>query len=130
MDHCRILVVDDQDIVRKRICATLASRTDFEVCAEAVNGKEAVEKVLALNPDLIVLDITMPVMNGLEAARAIGKLCPQTPILMLSVHDSRQLIEEAQKIGVRGYVLKTEAGKYLMPAVDAVLHQETFFPSE
>jgi DNA-binding NarL/FixJ family response regulator len=128
MSHFRILVADDQDFVRRRICATLTSNDRFEVCAEAVNGKEAVEKAMELKPDLVVMDITMPVMNGLEAARNIAKLSPMTPILILSVHNSRQVVEEAQRIGVAGYVTKTEASKYLLPAVNAVLQKETFFP--
>jgi DNA-binding NarL/FixJ family response regulator len=126
----RILVVDDQDVVRKRICATLRSRADYDVCAEAVNGKEAIEKALALHPDVIVLDITMPIVNGLEAARIIVKECPQTAILMLSVHCSRQVVEEAQRIGAQGYVPKTEAGKYLVAAIDAILRHEPFFWAE
>ncbi len=130
MGHIRIIVADDQDFVRKRICATLTSNDEFEVCAEAANGKEAIEKVLELKPDLIVMDITMPVMNGLEAARNIAKLAPLTPIVILSVHNSRQIVEEARRIGVSGYVAKTEAAKYLLPAVNAVLHKETFFPSQ
>jgi DNA-binding NarL/FixJ family response regulator len=81
----------------KRICATLVGRSDFEVCGEAADGQEAVEKAATLRPDLIVLDITMPRMNGLEAACAILKSRPDTPILILSVHRSRQLVEEAKK---------------------------------
>jgi DNA-binding NarL/FixJ family response regulator len=98
----RVLVADDQEPVRKRICATLASRPDFEVCAEAANGQEAVDKAKGLRPDLVILDITMPVMNGLDAARMIRESCPTTPIVILSVHRSKQLIEEAQRIGVQG----------------------------
>ena len=100
------------------------------MCGEASNGKEAVEKAQALHPDLVVLDITMPVMNGLDAARVILKACPEMPILILSVHRNRQLLEEAKKIGVRGYVTKADAIQNLIKAADAVLGNETFFPSD
>jgi len=127
-DNLRILVADDQEAVRKRVCATLITRSDFVVCGEAANGKEAVEKAKTLNPDLIILDITMPVMNGLDAARAIQSFSPNTPIVILSVHKSKQLVEEARRIGVRGYVTKEEAVQNLIPAADAVLRKQTFFP--
>jgi DNA-binding NarL/FixJ family response regulator len=106
----------------------LASRPDFEVCAEAADGQEAVDKAKSLLPDLIILDITMPVLNGLEAARAILRSCPQVPILILSVHRNKQLLEEAQRIGVRGYVTKGEAIQHLIKAADTVIDNQTFFP--
>lgn len=127
-DHVRILVADDQELVRRRVCATLKTRTDFEVCAEAANGKEAVEKAKELNPDLVILDITMPLMNGLEAARAIHAFAPSTPVLILSIYKSNQLVDEARKIGVSGYVTKEDAVQKLVQAADVVLHHETFFP--
>jgi two-component system nitrate/nitrite response regulator NarL len=126
----RIVVADDQETVRKRVVATLMSRGDLEVCAEAANGKEAVEKVKELNPDLVILDITMPELNGLDAARQIRALDPELPILILSVHKSRQVVEEAKKIGVRGYVTKGDAIQKLLLAVDTVLQDQTFFPTE
>jgi DNA-binding NarL/FixJ family response regulator len=126
----RIVVADDQEIVRKRVVATLMSRGDLEVCAEAANGKEAVEKVKELRPDLVILDITMPELNGLDAARQIRVLDPDLPILILSVHKSRQVVEEAKKIGVRGYVTKGDAIQKLLLAVDTVLQDQTFFPTE
>lgn len=123
-------MADDQEAVRKRVCLTLTARSDFEVCGEAVNGKEAVEKAAALNPDLVILDITMPLMNGLDAARAIHSFSPNMPILILSAHKSKQLVEEARRIGVRGYVTKEEAVQHLILAADAVLQKQTFFPPE
>jgi two-component system, NarL family, nitrate/nitrite response regulator NarL len=126
----RILVADDQEPVRKRICGALSSRADLEVCAEASNGQEAVEMTRALNPDLVILDITMPLLNGLEAARQIREFAPDTPIVILSVHRSRQLVETARNIGVRGYVTKAEAVPKLLQAVDRVRQNETFFPDE
>ena len=126
----RILVADDQEGVRKRVIATLTSREGFQVCGEARTGKEAVQLAKELKPDLIVLDITMPKMNGLDAARHIREIAPHTPILILSVHKSRQLIEEARKVGVRGYVTKGEAVQKLVQAVDAVLQDSSFFPED
>jgi two-component system, NarL family, nitrate/nitrite response regulator NarL len=124
----RILIADDHEAVRKGVCAILSSRTDVEVCGEAENGKETIEKANELKPDLIILDITMPVLNGFEAAREIRKTLPQVPILILSMHESPQLIGEAKKIGVQGYVTKTQVGGTLLEAVDKLLRHETFFP--
>jgi two-component system nitrate/nitrite response regulator NarL len=126
----RVLVADDQPGIRKRVCLTLASLVTLEVCDEAANGLEAVEKAQESTPDLIILDVTMPVMNGLDAARQIRIFSPQTPILILTMHKSRQLMEEARKIGVRGYVVKAEAGQSLGSAVTAILQSQTFFPTE
>jgi DNA-binding NarL/FixJ family response regulator len=126
----RILVADDQEGVRKRVIATLTSRKGFEVCGEAGTGKEAVQLAKELKPDLIVLDITMPEINGLDAARHVQNFAPDTPILILSVHKSRQLMEEARKVGVRGYVTKGEAVQKLVQAVDAVLQDRTYFPDD
>jgi DNA-binding NarL/FixJ family response regulator len=128
--HARILVADDQEPVRRRVCSTLMTRSDFEVCGEASNGKEALEKFKQLKPDLVILDITMPLMNGLETARAIHSVSPKTPVLILSVHKTKQLIEEARRIGVRGYVTKEDAVQNLVQAVDTVLQERTFFPPD
>jgi DNA-binding NarL/FixJ family response regulator len=129
-DILRILVADDQEAIRKRVRSILVSQIGFEVCAEAPNGREAVEKTRELKPDLIILDITMPKLNGLDAARMIRGFSPETPIVILSVHKSRQLMDEAQKIGVQGYVTKADASQDLIRAVDAVLQKQTFFPSQ
>jgi two-component system, NarL family, nitrate/nitrite response regulator NarL len=126
----RVLIADDQPGIRKRVCLTLAARIALEACEEACNGAEAVELAQESRPDLIILDITMPVMNGLDAARKIRQFSPDTPILILTMHKSKQLMEEAQKIGVHGYVVKAEAGHSLVSAVNAVLQQQTFFPTE
>jgi len=126
----RVLVADDQPGIRKRVCLTLASIVTLEVCDEAADGQEAVEKAEQSSPDLIILDVTMPVMNGLDAARKIRVFSPHTPILILTMHKSRQLMEEARKIGVRGYVVKAEAGQSLSSAITAVMQSQTFFPTE
>ena len=126
----RVLVADDQPGIRKRVCLTLASITTLDVCDEAANGQEAVEKAAEFSPDLIILDVTMSVMNGLDAARKIRVFSPHTPILILTMHKSRQLMEEARKIGVQGYVVKADAGQSLGSAIVALMQQQTFFPTE
>jgi two-component system nitrate/nitrite response regulator NarL len=126
----QILIADDREAIRKQVSLILTSVPNLEVCAEAANGKEAVEKTRELNPDLVILDITMPILNGLDAARMIKGFAPDIPILVLTVHKSRQLMQEAQKIGVQGYVTKAEASQTLLRAVEAVLQKRTYFPSE
>jgi DNA-binding NarL/FixJ family response regulator len=126
----RVLVADDQAGIRKRVRLTLASFIALEVCDEAANGQEAVERAQESSPDLIILDVTMPVMNGLDAARKIRAFSPLTPILILTMHKSRQLMEEARRTGVQGYVVKAEAGQSLGSAVCALMQSQTFFPAE
>jgi len=123
----RILVADDYEAVRKAVCAILRARGDIEVCGEAENGKEAVEKANALKPDLIILDLTIPVLSGFEAAREIRKTLPDVPILILSMHESKLLIEEAKKIGVQGYVIKRQVARTLLLAVDTLARNQTFY---
>ena len=106
----------------------LGTRGDIEVCGEASNGREAIDKAQELMPDLIILDITMPVLSGIDAAEVIRKRLPHIPILFLSMHQGRQIIAEAQRIGVSGYVRKSDAAATLLNAVDALLRNEPFFP--
>jgi DNA-binding NarL/FixJ family response regulator len=124
----RILVADDHEAVRKGVCAILASRLDVEVCGEASNGQEAIVKAHDLKPDLIILDITMPVLSGLDAARVIRLTLPELPIVLLTMHEGKHIIEDAQKIGIEGFVYKSDASASLLAAVDAVLRNEPFFP--
>ena len=122
----RILIVDDSPLVRQRLGALLQQHADWEICGEAVDGQEAVTKAQTLAPDLIVLDFLMPGMNGLQAAREIGKLVPNVPILMFTMHLSRQLIDEARNVGVRGAVAKTDT-QHVIEGVEALLRHESFF---
>jgi len=124
----RVLIADDHESVRKGVCVILGTRGDIEVCGEASNGREAIDKAKELQPDLIILDITMPVLSGIDAAEVIRTALPHVPILFLSMHQSRQIVAEAKRIGVRGYVRKSEAATTLLNAVDAVLRNEPFFP--
>ena len=124
----RILVADDSPAMRSCLRGLLHQHTGWEVCDEASNGKEAVEHFKKTNPDLIVIDFQMPEMNGLDAARRIMNLSPKTPILMVTIHLTKQLSEEAQKIGIRGACSKADIG-CVEDAVDALLRQETYFQS-
>lgn len=129
MANLRVLVVDDHEAVRKGVCAILDSHNDIEVCGEAANGVEAVEKATALHPEVVVMDISMPGMDGIAASREILKLYPETGIVILSMHNSKQLIEGARKIGVRGYVTKGQAGSALLAAIQAVVQNGEYFPA-
>jgi DNA-binding NarL/FixJ family response regulator len=124
----RILVVDDNAAVRRYLRGVLEQQDSWRVCDEARNGLEAVDRVRQTQPDLVVLDFQMPRMNGLDAARIISRLCPETPILMVTLYLSRQLAEEARKAGVRGTCAKTDMGS-VVTAIGALLRRETFFPN-
>ena len=124
----KVLIVDDHETVRKGVCAILTSHFQPEICEEAANGEEAIAKALALQPDLILLDINMPVMNGFAAARELKKLLPHVPILFLTMHSGDSFVSAARRVGVQGFVSKDHAGEVLVDAVKAVLDKETFFP--
>ena len=104
----RILIVDDNTIIRRSIRHCIEQNTDWEVCGEAENGRLAVEQVQQLQPDLVILDWQMPVMNGLEAAREIHRIAPSTTMLMLTLHDFGSLRQEAQAAGIREVLSKTD----------------------
>jgi DNA-binding NarL/FixJ family response regulator len=123
----RLLVADDHEIVRKGLRALLEAEPGWEVAAEAANGKDAVEKAKQVKPDVAILDISMPLLNGLEAARQIVKSLEHTKVLVLTVHDSDPLIQQVLEAGARGYMLKSDAGRDLVIAVDALRRNKTFF---
>jgi DNA-binding NarL/FixJ family response regulator len=116
----RVLVVDDFELFRRFICSTLEKRPELQIVGEAWDGLEAVRKAEELQPDLIVLDIGLPTLNGIEAARQIRKLSPQSKILFVSQETSTDVVQDALGLGALGYVAKTNAGIELLAAVDAV----------
>jgi DNA-binding NarL/FixJ family response regulator len=123
----KILVADDHEVMRLGMRNLLETRANWTVCAEASNGKEAVEKTAQCRPDVIILDITMPTMNGLEAARRISASHPQIPIILFSLHLADDLMSTLQCATIRGAVSKGEAGRDLVEAVQTVLDGGTFF---
>jgi DNA-binding NarL/FixJ family response regulator len=125
----RILVADDHNVVRTGLRALLESKRGWRVCGEAANGREAVEKARELTPDVAVLDIGMPLLNGVEATRQIRKLSPKTEILILTMHDSELLVQEVLEAGALGYILKDDADRNLIAAVDALRRHEPFLSS-
>ena len=130
MEALRLLVADDHEIVRKGLRSLLEAQPGWEVTAEASDGREAVEKALEFKPDVTVLDIGMPSLNGLEAARQMLKHDAQAKILILTMHESDPLIREVLAAGARGYVLKTDASRDLVTAVNAVRSNKTFFTAK
>ncbi len=118
----RILIADDHDVLRRGIRTMLESDPDLEVCGEAVDGKDALDKTLAQAPDLIILDINMPVMNGLDVLRQIVRHRPKTKILAFSVHDSKQIVEEILAAGAHSYLSKATAGQHLVHEVRLLLN--------
>ncbi|MGA9392259.1 MAG: response regulator transcription factor [Candidatus Sulfotelmatobacter sp.] len=124
----RILVVDDNPAVRHYLRALLEQQSTWQVCDEARTGEEALQRVVKNPPDMILLDFQMPDLNGLDVAREITKIFPQIPILMVTVHLSKQLAEEARRAGIRGACAKTDVGS-IVQAVDALLRAETYFPT-
>jgi DNA-binding NarL/FixJ family response regulator len=130
MTTLRILVVDDHDVVRRGVRAVLETQADWQIVGEASNGKDAVDQVQILKPDVIVLDLRMPVMNGLEATRKIRKLAPDTEVLILTIDESEQVVREVVDAGARGYLLKTDAGRFLVTAVETLARHQPFFASK
>ncbi len=133
MNHrgrCRILVADDHDIVRAGLKQLLNAQAGWEICAEAKTGREAVTLAQQFEPDVVVMDISMPQLNGLDATRMICQLLPKTKIVILSVHFSDQLIRDITEAGAQGYVLKSDAASELVVAVRAVANGGSYFTSE
>jgi two-component system, NarL family, nitrate/nitrite response regulator NarL len=123
----KILIADDHPLIRQIVTATLNSQPRFKVVGEAENGLEALDKARALKPDVVVLDISMPVLDGFEAARRIRRRNPKIMIVILSTNESQPFIDEAKKIGARAYVPKSEAANTLSKAIEAVIENDEFF---
>lgn len=123
----RILVADDNPSVRHYLRSILEQRGGWQVCAEARTGTEALQRAHEMLPDVILLDFQMPGLNGLDVAAQVSQSFPNIPILMVTVHFSKQLVEAARRVGIRGACAKSDVGS-IVEAVEALLHQETYFP--
>jgi DNA-binding NarL/FixJ family response regulator len=129
MPTLRILVADDHNLVRRGVKALLEERPEWRICGEAATGREVIDKAARLKPDIIILDISLPDLNGLEAARRIRKESPSTEVLILSLHYSDQLIREIVDAGVRGYIVKSDSERDLVIAVETLARHKPFFTS-
>jgi DNA-binding NarL/FixJ family response regulator len=126
----RILIADDHEVARRGIRALLESHPGWEVCGEAADGREAVSATVKLKPDLVLLDIGMPGLNGLDATRQILAADPDIRVLILTMHDSEQVVREVLAAGARGFLLKSDAGRDLVAAVEALQRHRTFFTTK
>jgi DNA-binding NarL/FixJ family response regulator len=127
--HTRILVADDHEVMRLGIRNLLETKPNWRVCAEASDGRDAVEKAIQLRPDIIIMDLTMPNMNGLEAASQISRSNPDIPVILFSLHLSDELSNHFDAGSIRGAVCKSNAARDLVDAVERVLAGGTFFPA-
>ena len=127
MAGIRVLIADDHELVRKGIRSIVSEQPEWSVVAEATTGREAVEQSKSSKPDVAVLDISMPELNGLEAARQMLKNDPTCKILILTMHESDEMVREVIAAGVRGFVLKSDANKDLIAAIEAVFRNKTYF---
>jgi DNA-binding NarL/FixJ family response regulator len=127
MRNLRIVVADDHPLMRRGICDLLESEPGWKVIAEASNGREAVEAMTGSKPDVLVIDLAMPELNGLTATREILRALPKTGVVLLTMHKTEQVIREVLESGARGFVLKSDAGQNLVAAVKAVAAGKPFF---
>lgn len=123
----RVLVVDDHEVVRRGVVSLLGTRPDCMVCGQASDGREAIDKARQLRPDIVIMDVSMPTMNGLDATRTIRTIIPSCEVIVLSQHDSPEMARQAFKAGARGYVVKSSVSQNLMAALDKVSRHESFF---
>jgi DNA-binding NarL/FixJ family response regulator len=126
----RILLADDHETVRKGLRSILGVRPDWEICGEAADGREAVEQATLLKPDLVIMDIGMPGLDGLGATRQIIRQLPGTEVLILTMHDSEQIVWEVLDAGARGFVMKSDAGRELIAAAEALLEHKLSLTSK
>jgi DNA-binding NarL/FixJ family response regulator len=126
MDRTRILIVDDHEIFRRGLRSLLESRPEIEICGEATNGLEAVEKAKEIQPDVVLMDISMPYLDGLQATRQIRNEVPKSSVLLLSQHDSSHMLSAALKAGASAYVTKSQVSMSLLAALEGVIRGEPF----
>jgi two-component system, NarL family, nitrate/nitrite response regulator NarL len=126
----RVLVADDHPLVRRMVRTTLQQDSRIELCGEAEDGAQAVEEAKKFKPDVVILNVTMPVLNGFQAAREIKKQVPESAIIILSTHADKHFVEEARKVGVRAYVAKSKVGEALIKAIEAAIEGEDFIVLE
>ena len=127
MSTVRILIADDHELIRRGLRTALEAHEGWTVCGEAINGREAVRIANDTRPDIVIMDITMPELNGLDATRRICRDLPSARVLILTMHDSEQLIHEVLSAGAKGYVLKSDAGSSIPKAIGCLLQGQTFF---
>jgi len=122
----RVLLVDDHEVARRGIRSVLAGNPGLEVVGESADGEEAIKKASELRPDIILLDISLPGISGIDAARSVHKISPETRVIFVSQHDSVRIAKDAMSFGASGYVVKSDAGRDLLAAIDAVQQGRTF----
>ena len=130
MSPLRILIADDHEVVRKGIRSILEAHPGWTVCGEAADGRKAVEAARDLRPDLVVVDIGMPFLNGLDATRQIIKARPEAKVLVLTMHESEEVVQQVLEAGARGYLVKSDASRDLVEAVEALQRNKTYFTSK
>jgi len=126
----QILIVDDHDLVREGVKRVLASQSGWNLCAEASTGQSGLAEAEKLQPDVVIIDLSMPDMDGLQTATKIKEVCPNAEIIVLSVHFSDELVRKITEAGIKGYVLKSDAGHELVRAVEAVTHHRTYLTDQ
>jgi two-component system response regulator NreC len=126
----RILIADDHDVMREGVCAVIERQPGWKVCGFATNGRETVSKATELKPDIVVLDMTMPELNGLDAAIQIKRQAPGAEVLMFTAHESDDLIRHAFAVGVKSFISKTEAHEFLVEAIESLAQHKPYFTAK
>jgi len=130
MTPVRILLADDHEIVREGLRAMIETQPGWEVCGDASTGREAVALVGKLKPDLVIMDVGMPELNGLDASRQIKKMLPEVEVLIFTANETEEIVRQIFQAGARGYLLKSEANKHLIPAIEMLCKHRTYFSSK
>jgi DNA-binding NarL/FixJ family response regulator len=126
----RILLADDHDVVRRGLKALLQERADWEICGEAVSGREAVDLAREIQPEIAIVDLMMPDLNGLEATRQIRKVSERTQVLIFTMHQNESLVHDVLEAGARGYLLKSDAERHIVAAVETLLRRQPYFSAQ